>query len=173
MFSSGGMKTNINGCRNRRWMCLPLSRVWVIWMGIIKSGWVLRPRIVMVLQLLTSRLCLVAICWLSDRHSTWWNFDLLMIDATEIVQVAVPPLGNSDHSFCQRSFWWQRVFQTYVVGKFSWNKSIGIQFVVLYRICSGVTFGLLTISHWGIKWASVPAGWKSCTDQCHPCAQQG
>ena len=38
-----------------------------IWMTIIRCGWVLRPRIVMVLQPLTLQLCVVAISWLSVR----------------------------------------------------------------------------------------------------------
>ena len=50
-------------CRLR--MCVPLSCLWVIGMAIIRSGWVLQPQIVMVLQPLTSQLSLVAISWLS------------------------------------------------------------------------------------------------------------
>ena len=63
-------------CRLR--ICVPLSSLWMIWMA-IRSGWVLQPQIVMVLQLLTSQLWLVAISWLSARpmhvmeHLTsWW-----------------------------------------------------------------------------------------------------
>ena len=39
-------------CRLR--MSVPLSCLWVVWMAIIRSGWVLRPRTVMELQPLTS-----------------------------------------------------------------------------------------------------------------------
>ena len=50
-------------CRLR--MPLPLSCMWVIWMAIIRSGWVIRKRKVMELHLLTSQLSPVAISWLS------------------------------------------------------------------------------------------------------------
>ena len=58
----------INGwrsCRLRMWV--PLSCLWVIWMPIIRSGWVLWPRIVMEWQPLTVRLCLIAFSWLLAR----------------------------------------------------------------------------------------------------------
>ena len=48
---------------------------------------------------------------------------------------------------CRQSFRWLRMFETCVLlGKFSLNiKSIAIQFVVQYRICPVITFGLLTL----------------------------
>ena len=41
--------------------------------GIIRIGLVLQPQIVLVLQRLTSQLCLVAISWLSPDRCTWWD----------------------------------------------------------------------------------------------------
>ena len=52
--------TNINGCRVLS--CLLLILVAIVW-----TGWVLRPRIIMVLLPVTSQLRLVAISWLSAR----------------------------------------------------------------------------------------------------------
>ena len=81
-------------------------------------------------------------------HAHGGTLDLLMTDVPDLVQVAVvAPIGNSDHSSLSVVISIAQLFQTYVlVGKFSLNiKSIEIQFVVQYRICPGVTFGLLTI----------------------------
>ena len=55
-------------------------------MTIIRSGWVLQPQIVMVLQPLTSQLYLVAISWLSARPMH------------VVEHVTHPPIGNPDHS---------------------------------------------------------------------------
>ena len=61
-------------------------------MAIIRSGWVLRPRTVTVLQPLTSQLSTVVIGWLSAT-------DVLTTDVPGLVRVAVVALiGNSDHS---------------------------------------------------------------------------
>ena len=61
---------------------LPLRlRMWVIWMAITRSGWVLQPQIVIVLQPFTSVLCLVVISWLSARPMHVVEHDLLMTDA--------------------------------------------------------------------------------------------
>ena len=49
-----------------------------------------------------------------------------------------------------------------LVGKFSLNiNSIGIQFVVRYRICPGITFGQLTIL-FRFQLVFVAAGWTFC-----------
>ena len=80
-------------------------------------------------------------------HARGEALDLLMTDVPDLVRVAVAaPIGNSDHSSLSAVIW-NRLFQTCVfLGKFSLNiKSIEIQFVVQYRICPGLTFGLLTI----------------------------
>ena len=73
-------------------------------------------------------------------HARGGTLDLLMTDVPYLVQVAITPL-------CRQSFRWLRRFQTCVlVGKLSSNiKSTGIQSVLQYRICPGVTFGLLII----------------------------
>ena len=57
------MFTNINGCRAAEDV-VPISCLCVIWMAIIRSGGVLRPRTDVLLKTLTSQLCLVAISWL-------------------------------------------------------------------------------------------------------------
>ena len=68
-------------CRLR--IFVPLSSLWVIWMTIIRSGWVLPPRTAMELQLLTSQLSPVAISWLSaeamhvvEHLTSWWLMSL-------------------------------------------------------------------------------------------------
>ena len=55
------------------------SCLWVIWMAIIRSGWVLRPRTVMELPPLTSQQSLVAISLMSaqpmhvvEHLTSWW-----------------------------------------------------------------------------------------------------
>ena len=68
-------------------------------MVIIRSGWVLLPRTVMELQLLTSQLSLIAISWLSPNCARSGTLDLLTTDVPDLVWVAVvSPIGNSDHS---------------------------------------------------------------------------
>ena len=81
-------------------MCVPLSCLPAIWMAIIRSGWVLRPRIVIVLQPLALKLCLVVISWWSARPMRMVeHFNLLMTDVPDRVRVAViARIGNSDHS---------------------------------------------------------------------------
>ena len=74
--------------------------------------------------------------------------DLQMTDIPDLVRAAVvAPTGNADHSSLSTVISISRLFQTCVlVGKFSLSiKSIEIKFVVYYRICHGVTFGMLTI----------------------------
>ena len=81
-------------------------------------------------------------------HACDGTLDLLITDVPDLVWVAVvASIGNSDHSSLSAVISMDHAIQTCVlVGKFSLNiKSIGIQFVVQYRICPGVTFGLLTI----------------------------
>ena len=58
-------------------------------MGIIRSGWVLPPRTVMELQLLTSQLYPVASVVVGPTHSRFGTLDLLMTDVPDLVQVAV------------------------------------------------------------------------------------
>ena len=69
-------------------------------MDIIRSGWVLRPRIVMKLQPLTYQLSPVTISWLSAQSiARGGTLDLLMTDVPDLVRVVVvAPIGNSDHS---------------------------------------------------------------------------
>ena len=85
-------------CRLR--MCVPLSCVCLIWMPIIRSGWVLQPLIVMVLQPLTSPT--VSGCdqlVVGPSHARGWTLDLLIINVPDLERVAVAaPIGNSDHS---------------------------------------------------------------------------
>ena len=79
---------------------MPLSWLWVICMAIIRSGWVLRPRTVMVLQPLTSHMCpgctpLVV----GPTHARGGTLDLLMTDVPNLLRAAVvAPIGNSDNS---------------------------------------------------------------------------
>ena len=76
------------------------------------------------------------------------TLDLLMADVPDLVRVAVvAPIVNSDHySLSAVISMAQAVRNCVLVGKFSSNiKSTGIQSVVQYTICHGVTFGLLTI----------------------------
>ena len=70
-------------------------------------------------------------------HARGGTLDL-MTDVPELVRVAVvAPIGNSDHSSLSAV-----VLMAQAVANFSWNiKSTGIQSVVQYRICPGVTFG--------------------------------
>ena len=70
-------------------------------------------------------------------HARGRTLDLLVTDVPYLVRVAVvASIGNSDH------FRWVMRFQTRVlVGKFSLRiRSTGIQSLVEYRICPGVTF---------------------------------
>ena len=72
---------------------------------------ILRSRIVIVLQPLTSRLCLMTS-----------ELDLVMTDVLYVVRVTVAaPIGNWDHSSLSAVISiWHRLFQTCVlVGKFS------------------------------------------------------
>ena len=72
--------TDINGCcAGCMRMYVPRYCLWVIWMAIIRSGWVLQRLIVKMLWPLTSRLCPVVISWLSARPmhveeylTSWW-----------------------------------------------------------------------------------------------------
>ena len=80
--------------------------------AIIRSGWDLRPRIVMVLQPLTSQLCLVAISWLSP--DPFGTLDLVMTDVPDLVRVVVTATQITP----RWSFRWLTLFQTCVlVGK--------------------------------------------------------
>ena len=47
--------------------------LWVIWMAIIRSGCILQPQIIMVLQRLTSKLSLVTISWCRPSPCTYCN----------------------------------------------------------------------------------------------------
>ena len=52
---------------------VPLSCLLVIWMAIIRSCWVLRPRTVIELRPLTTKPSLVAIIGCRPNPCTWWN----------------------------------------------------------------------------------------------------
>ena len=81
-------------------------------------------------------------------HALFGTLDLLMTDVPDLVRVAVvAPIGNSNHSSMSAVISMaQAVANLCVSWKVSSNiKSTGIQSVVQYRICPGVTFGLLTI----------------------------
>ena len=81
-------------------------------------------------------------------HTLDGPLDLLMTDVPDLVQVSVvAPIGNSDHpTLSAVVLMAQAVPNLSVSREFSLNiKLIIIQFIVQYRICSGVTFGLLTI----------------------------
>ena len=70
-------------------------------MAIIRSGWVLQPRFVIVLQPLISQLSLHGCDQLvvSPTHARGGTLDLLMTDVTDIVwDTVAAPIGNSDHS---------------------------------------------------------------------------
>ena len=72
-----------------------------------------------------------------------------MADVLDQVRVAVVELiGNSEHSALSAVISMAQAVPNFrvLVGKFSSNiKSAGIQSVVQYGICPGVTFGLLSI----------------------------
>ena len=81
-------------------------------------------------------------------HARGGTLDLLVTDIPDVVRVdVVESIGNSDHSSRSAVISMaQDVPNLCVCTKVSLNiKSIGIQFVVQYRICPGVTFGLLII----------------------------
>ena len=76
--------------------------------GIIRSGWVLRPRTVMELQ--PFDIATVSCCdqlVVSPTHAHGGTLDLLMTDVPDLVRVAVVALiGNSYHSSLVQSFRW-------------------------------------------------------------------
>ena len=66
--------------------------------GIIRSGWVLQPQIVMVLQPLISQLSGCDQLVVGPTHARGGTLDL-MTDVPDLVWVSVvAPIGNSDHS---------------------------------------------------------------------------
>lgn len=67
-------------------------------MAIINSGLVLRPWNVIVLQPVTSRLCLVTIIWLSARsmHLVVLYINLMTDDPDLLPVVVIAPIANSD-----------------------------------------------------------------------------
>ena len=70
-------------------------------MAIIRSGWVLRPQTVMVLQPLTSQPSLHGCHQLivGLTYSRGGTLDILITDVPDLVRVAiVSPTGNSDYS---------------------------------------------------------------------------
>ena len=89
-------------------------------------------------------------------HARCGTLDLCMVDdVPDLVRVAVvAPIDNSDHSSLSAVISMAQAdpnlcvsfsFLTCMLGKFfSNNKSTGIQSVVQYRICPGVTFDMLT-----------------------------
>ena len=82
-------------------------------------------------------------------HSRGGTLDLLMTDVPVIVRVAVvASIGNSDHSSLSAVIYMAQAVPNLCVRRkvfLKHQESTGIQSVVQYRICSGVTFGLLTI----------------------------
>ena len=71
-----------------------------------------------------------------------------MTDVSDLVRVAVvAPIGNSDHFSLSSVILMAQAVPNFCVSRkvFRNIKSIGIQYVVQYGICPGVTFGLLTI----------------------------
>ena len=115
-------------------------------MAIIRSGLVLQPRIVMVLQPLTSQLCLVEISWLSVQPmhvvvylTSWW---LMFLTCK-----AAAPIGNSDHSSLSAVISKAQAVpnlrisrKVFLKHQVNWNTVC-----VHCRVYPGVTFGLLTI----------------------------
>ena len=84
----------------------------------------------------------------SPTNARGGTLDLLMTDVPDLVRVAVvAPIGNSDHSSLSAVISMAQAVPNFCVSrKFSSNiKSTGIQSVVQYGTCPGVTFGLLTI----------------------------
>ena len=119
-------------------------------MDIIRSGWVLQPQIVMLLQHFGFA---IGSCYdqlfVGPTHARGGTLDLLMTDVPDQEWVSVAaPIGNSDHSSLSAIISMALAVPNLCVRrkKFSLNiKSIGILFVAQYRIWPGVTFGLLTI----------------------------
>ena len=90
-------------CRLR--LSVPLSCLWVILMAIIRSGWVLRPRTVMVCgcrTIMVQHFATVSSCdqlVVGPTHARGGTVDLPMTDVPDLVQVAVvAPIDNPDHS---------------------------------------------------------------------------
>ena len=81
-------------------ICVPHSCLWVTWMAIIRNGWLLLPRTVMVLRPSILPLYQVVInWWKGPTPARGGTLDLLMTDVPDLVRVAVvAPLGCSDHS---------------------------------------------------------------------------
>ena len=83
-------------------------------------------------------------------HAHVGTLDLLMTDVPDLLRVeVVAPIANSDHSSLSAGISMAQAVPNLcvIVEKFSSNiKSTGIQSMVQYRICHGVTFGLLTIN---------------------------
>ena len=103
--------------------------------------------IVMALQPLTSHLCLVTFLGSRPSHALGGTLDSMMTQCSWLSRGCCCRTHNSDHSSLLAVISIAlAVTNVCVVGKFFLNiKSIGIQFVVLYRICRGVTFCLLII----------------------------
>ena len=81
-------------------------------------------------------------------HARGGTLDLLITDVPELVQVAVvAPIGNSDHSSLSAVISMAQAVPNLCVSRkvFLKHQVTGIQSVVQYRICPGITFGLLTI----------------------------
>ena len=117
-------------------------------MAIIRNGWVLWPRIVKVLQHLTSQLCLVAILVVGSTHARGGTLDLLMNDVPGLVPVAVvAPIGNSDHSSMSAVISMAQAvpnlcvsIKAFLKHQVNWNTVCGAMQDLLW-----LTFGLLTI----------------------------
>ena len=83
-------------------------------------------------------------------HACGGALDLQMTDVPDLVRVAVvAPIGHSDHSSLSAVISMAQAVPNLCVSRKVFLKaqvkSTGIQSVVQYRICLGVTFGMLTI----------------------------
>ena len=76
-------------------------------------------------------------------HARGGTLDLL-IDVPDLVRVVIAPIGNSVHSSMSVVISMAQVVPNLCVSRkvFLKIKSTGIQSMVQYRICPGVTFGL-------------------------------
>ena len=85
---------------------------------------------------------------IGSEHARGGTLGLLITDVPDLVRVAVvAPIGNLDHSSLAAFI---SIAQdppnlcVSIIQFFCNTKLIGIQFVVQYRICPGVTFGVMT-----------------------------
>ena len=104
----------------------------------------------------------------SPTYARGGTLDILLTHVPDLVYFAfVAPTGNTDHPSLSVVILMVTVFQTRVlVGKFSLDiKSIGIQFLVQYRICLGANIWSADNPFKVLKEHETffPAGWTLCT----------